>query len=622
MDISDAAPLANDGDDASALAPAVDEAPLEEVSLEIFNIIKSSHAQHGLRHGDYSRYRQYCTRRLHRMRKSIGLTHGKGRFKPVGLEPQMVRDVKALMLPLYMAERAWSYAMAIKRENTSQESRPRFHLLARLNKAAKWSATLAALCASRGDQRTALEAEAYSGFMFGNMHLEREQWALALTNLKKTRTICRELMKVSTSDQVHLYKTVAEEVEPSIRFCAYNLRRLGEGGVDEEGGAEEEGMMDLLDGGGEGAQSDILRSKLEAVLQESRARQAESLNELEVLGERVPIKSDKVRIAMLAAQQKAVEIKAMGADAEGVMEKYDELFVAFNDALEGVRTDLRAATKEQTARSGVAEASLLKLQASLTWQKLDHTVVRTMLLVDQFKKTMAGVKSSGGGGGGGSSGSGKRATPEDIVRLYDSAISSLNDMAQLDGYREETQLMEQLDARQATAKACRCFFLAESYGVASRYPEAQALYGRAADLMVEAGGLLQDTGYAADSSESQSLTNLEMLIDGAKARAHAQAFVNSLSGGATVAEAQSTLGKMALDSTGGSVGDKPLIESPEVFERPKPENLVPFPPDFVTVPCKPVLFDIARNQVAHPDLSSRYKAKRSGWGSYLFGGRK
>ena len=479
-------------DAAVAEIPAAEEsiAGLPSVTLEIFNVVKSSHAQHGLRHGDYTRYRQYCSRRLHRIRKTLGMQHGKGRFVRRTLEPHMVKDANALTMPLYAAERAWSYAMAIKRENTAGESRPRFHLLSRLNKAAKWSEALSSLCAARGDERTALEAEAYSGFMFGNMYLEREQWASAIMHLKKTRTICTELCRVSMSDQVHLYKTVAEEVEPSIRFCAYNLRRLGEGsGEDEEGEANgEAGMMNLLDGDVPGG-SDILRSKLEAVLNESRARQAESFSELEILGDLVPIKSDKVRIAILSSQQKILEIQAAGMGADGLMEKYDALFVAFNDALEGVRADLRAATKEQSARSGVSETSLIKLQASLTWQKLDHTVIRTMLLVEQFKRTLSGVERPAGSNGGG-----KRATPEDIVRLYDSAISSLNDMALLDGYREETSLMEQLVARQAAAKACRCFYLAESYGSAARYPEAQALYGRAADLMVEAAGLLQDAG--------------------------------------------------------------------------------------------------------------------------------
>ena len=63
---------------------------LPSVTLEIFNVVKSSHAQHGLRHGDYTRYRQYCSRRLRRIRKTLGMQHGKGRFVRRALEPHMV----------------------------------------------------------------------------------------------------------------------------------------------------------------------------------------------------------------------------------------------------------------------------------------------------------------------------------------------------------------------------------------------------------------------------------------------------------------------------------------------------------------------------------------------------
>ena len=78
----------------------------------------------------------------------------------------------------------------------------------------------------------------------------------------------------------------------------------------------------------------------------------------------------------------------------------------------------------------------------------------------------------------------------------------------------------------------------------------------------------------------------------------------------------------ALPSTPpSSAGERPLIDSVDVFERPNPERLVPFPPDFVTVPCKPILFDIARNQVGPPGLSARFKAKRSGWGVRALFGR-
>ena len=491
------------GSEAMDLAdPAEPSEPLPDVSLEIFNVIKSKQAEHGLRHGDHARYRAFCSRRLHRIRKGLGFLHGKGRFVKRALEPSMVREPRHLLIPLYTAERAYAYAMVLKRKNQADNPRLKFRLLHRLNKAAKWSAELARLSSERGDKRTALEAEAYAGFMSGNVHLERERWALALAQLRRTKTICTELCRVSMADQVRQYNQVVEEIMPSIRFCTYNLRASGEGGeedgaeMDDEGGGGVEGLLD--DGAvAEGAAgSDILRSKLEAILHESRARQAEALNEIEVLGERVPIKSEKVRMAILASQQKILEIEHAGAAAEGQMERYDELFVAFNDALEGVRADLRQAAKDGSARAGYGESSLRKLQASLTWQKHDHTVRRTLLLVEDFKRSLRGVGGAGGGAAGGGGAGGKRVAPEDIVRLYDSAIATLGEMGSLDAYREDEGLMGQLAARTAAAKACRSFYLAETYSAAAHFAEAQALYSRAEALMGEARPLLEEAGCA------------------------------------------------------------------------------------------------------------------------------
>lgn len=68
-----------------------------------------------------------------------------------------------LLLVLMEAERAWSYAMQLKQE-ANTEPRKRFHLLARLRKAAKHSEKLEKLCESpRVDAKTKLEAQVYSG---------------------------------------------------------------------------------------------------------------------------------------------------------------------------------------------------------------------------------------------------------------------------------------------------------------------------------------------------------------------------------------------------------------------------------------------------------------------------
>ena len=189
---------------------------------------------------------------------------------------------------------------------------------------------------------------------------------------------------------------------------------------------------------------------------------------------------------------------------------YDELFVMFNDALDGVRAESRAASKDNSAKAASVEGSLAKLSAYLVWNKLHNMCRQKLLLVRSFVRALAdGPAERGADKVGEKVAQAKRATPEDIVRLYESVsahlpdlyhacvipasfliqvIASLVEMQQLDGYKEDEALVTQVAARLASAKASRCFYLAETYRAAARWREAQALYSRAAELMVDAMG--------------------------------------------------------------------------------------------------------------------------------------
>ena len=84
-----------------------------------------------------------------------------------------------------------------------------------------------------------------------------------------------------------------------------------------------------------------------------------------------------------------------------------------------------------------------------------------------------------------------------------------------------------------------------------------------------------------------------------------------------VADASEGVGNMGLEGKLPKKKQGPLYETPNEFHRENPEYLIDFPPQFMTVPCKPVLFDIARNQIEAPDLSHRLEAQEegsSGWG--------
>lgn len=84
-------------------------------------------------------------------------------------------------------------------------------MASRLAKAASWSKQLLELCAKKADayvsfslfypqlvliiinSRTSLEAEAYAGYMVGNLSLYREEWNLALQSFGTARRIYTEV---------------------------------------------------------------------------------------------------------------------------------------------------------------------------------------------------------------------------------------------------------------------------------------------------------------------------------------------------------------------------------------------------------------------------------------------
>ncbi|XP_013142982.1 PREDICTED: signal recognition particle subunit SRP68 [Papilio polytes] len=162
--------LESEGDDIKQLSTEdvkPESKAVKFLSLEIFRVTKDAQQQHGLRHGDYQRYRGYCSRRLRRMRKVLKIPQGDRRH-------YRRRDVTAahlnassaenrlLCVPLLQAERAWAHAMQLRQE-ANTEPRKKFHLVSRLKKASGHAQTLLQLCESGAcDARTQLEARAYA----------------------------------------------------------------------------------------------------------------------------------------------------------------------------------------------------------------------------------------------------------------------------------------------------------------------------------------------------------------------------------------------------------------------------------------------------------------------------
>ncbi|CAH2012521.1 unnamed protein product [Acanthoscelides obtectus] len=197
-------------------------------TLEILKLIKDCQQQHGLRHGDYQRYRGYCSRRISRLRKVLKVPQGdKKHFKKRDVTEAHVMNSRAderfLHIPLMLSERCWAYAMQLRQE-ANTEPRKKFHLVQKLRKACVFALQLDELCkVDRCDARTRLESQAYVSWIHGTLQFELQLWQKAAENFKQAQIIYEKLASALPEEDQIPYKQRVEEIAPSLRYCAYNI---------------------------------------------------------------------------------------------------------------------------------------------------------------------------------------------------------------------------------------------------------------------------------------------------------------------------------------------------------------------------------------------------------------
>jgi signal recognition particle subunit SRP68 len=568
---------------------ALSPQPIKKFSLDILSIIKTSQAQYGLRHQDYQRYRRYCTRRIARIRKSLKFTHGRGHFQARKIDATTTTDERYLLLVLVKAERAWSYAMQLKQDMEIQTDNPRlrFHMQRRLDKAAKWAIQLEKLCAAVADEHSALEAEAYAAYMNGHALLEREEWEPALDSLVKARTIYDQLGKVVDVDLKEMCRQRVEEIDPSIRYCNYNLRKA-KGDVHAPMEDDTHALIEMRL-----KSNELLTSKLDGVLAEARKKHASSMKEVGWKGKRIPVRSEKVQVYLLAAQEVQYELE-QSPTAEAKLPLYDKLFAALADASRVLKEDVQQSQKlTGKAKSGkmeTQEQNLISLQEYVMYLKSVASIQRSLVLVELMAE------------GGGPGAKKHHRKPDDTVRIYEGIIQNLSEIADLEG-NEDAEKAKETAAKILSFKAFRCYWQAQSFAVGGRIAESKALFDRSLAHVATARAHHEACALP-DAAELRRLDALEKAIRGAKCKAHAKKFA------VHIKKQEGEMEKAAPS--------KILLQSLNTYDKSflSDKKLIDLPPDFEPIGCKPLLFDLAFNSLTFPNLEARKKTQKGGFFSF------
>ncbi|KAL3849548.1 hypothetical protein ACJIZ3_011430 [Penstemon smallii] len=590
-------------DDQNSIAS--DQINYPKFPVNVLQLLKSAQMQHGLRFGDYARYRRYCTARLRRLYKSLKFTHGRGKYTKKSISASTVTEVRFLHLVLYTSERAWSHAMEKKTLPDGPNARQRSYLIGRLRKAVKWATLFQELCATKGDSRTSLEAEAYASYMKGNLLFEQDQhWDIALKCFKSARAVYEELGKYGDLENQVLCRERVEELEPSIRYC---LHKIGDSKLQ---------TSDLAHiGEMEGPAMDLFKSKLEAVMAEARSQQAASMTEFHWLGHRFPISNAKTRVAILKAQELEKDISGPAADslpAEKKLVIFDKIFAAYNEARSCIRNDLATTGNSENMKDDLS--GLDKAIGAVLGQR---TIERNQLLVSMAKSKLTKVRDD----------KNERVTkPEELVRLYDLLLQNTSDLSDLvssgrDRKPEEVTFAEECELKSFVFRAERCFYLAKSYSLAGKRAEAYALYSRARSLVDTALKKLQSLS----NTDQIIVKELKMLYNDCRSNScieHATGIMEEEKAPENLSKKISNISLTGndkkvekllmekLDNYESAVGD-PTTKSVPRIEA--------FPPAFQSVPRNPIVLDLAYNSIEFPSLENRMKKDKKGFISRLWG---
>jgi len=200
-------------------------------NLEIAEVTRNLQSLNGLRHGDYHRYRHFCTRKLRRVRSSLKIQNGRHRFKKT-LVPDVINSVRFVELLVVQAERSWAHGLTLKSEyaigETGARGKIRHRFIQKFYRAVHWANELVEIARRSCDTQTIIEAEAYQMWLNGLALTEDGKYEAAMVQLNASIEKYTELIKQSLDvlfpAASKAYKHRMSDLEPVMRVCKYKLR--------------------------------------------------------------------------------------------------------------------------------------------------------------------------------------------------------------------------------------------------------------------------------------------------------------------------------------------------------------------------------------------------------------
>jgi signal recognition particle subunit SRP68 len=439
--------------------------------------------------------------------------------------------------------------------------------------------------------------------MAGNLAFHREEHRAALDKFATARRIYSDLSQVGTPSQRELFATFSEELQPFIRFCEHRLALQGR-----RQGVEVSSALDLSSSG-DSASNALLQSKIDVVLLEARKQKVANLGSVEWKGKQIAIPSQELGMALLGPDEVAAKLEALPVVSAGESyKKRDVLFLsllsAYDSVLQLIKTEIGRLQQQSKSGSALVHTDIEVLQVLeeyVRFQKLAKQVERS---VSVYQKLREFTQTTG-----------------ELTHILDMLVQSVGDILSIPSLSElEPLRAAKYSAYQATFRAVRAATIAQSYQQQRRFAEAMSLYQYAAGFLGEADEILSVHPASKDDVLQEFGKSLGEELGGAVSRTTAQSFLQQST--ASEPDVRSQLEELELSDAKSKSKSKAkatvpktrksLLERQDEFAAGSAKaqfEVVKLPPAFQAVPSKPMLFDVAFNELEMPDITERTKTE-------------
>ncbi|KAN0040038.1 hypothetical protein ACTA71_011922 [Dictyostelium dimigraforme] len=595
-----------------------EDVPKEKFHLDVLNFSQTSQIQFGLRLQDYKKYRQYCSKRIQRLRSQLRKQYGKKNYVNkivIGEETEkQINDARYLQIALLKSERAWSYAMDLKAQfEKDNDSRIGFHMNRRFGKASRNSTQLYEICKLVADQYTIIEAHAYSSWMASSLSLVKLDFKKALEEINISKTIYEKLSEQGDHSQKELYQKRIEETEPIIRFCLYNLKNE----KNTTSNPISKSTLTIIEQSLEELNNQEKKSATTTTTTTTQVIQwqSKSIKVDEKLDEKLKTFNEfkKENENKLPKNSSTLDTTS---NISPIFNVYDKLVYNLINCETIVKNDLsnlvRVNLKNKTVKSEIEEQSTKILLAYIMYHKMKYLYERNSILISMMQKVLDGEKVDESA----IKKKVKKVTWNDLVRLSSIQVKVYTTMSESRDTDSNKEIARDQDAQLILLKSIRLYYIAVCLAKSSKFSETMAVLDRV---------LSNIQNVRKTNTKNQQILNdtneLESNIKKQRSQIHANSFIQQLSENQDLKNQMSSL---SIGGGGGSSTDKSndLISGLDSFDTSflAEKKLVQLPPQLQPVQAKPIFFDLAFNNVTFPSLDQRKKGSSTGTPSKsLFG---